>query len=47
MQIAGTIQWTKFVKEIENVELAPRNTQLVPMELSAMGNQDQKFQGTC
>ena len=44
---AGTTEWTKFVKEIENVELARRNTQLVPMDLSAMGSQDQKFQGNC
>ena len=33
------------MKEIENVELARRNTQLVPMDLSAMGSQDQRFQG--
>ena len=44
---AGTTEWTKFAKEIENVELARRNTQLVPMDLSAMGSQDQKFQGNC
>ena len=44
---AGTTEWTKFVKEIENVELARRNTQPVPMDLSAMGNQDQQFQRNC
>ena len=44
---AGTTEWTKFVKEIENVELARRNTQPVPMDVSAMGSQDQKFQGNC
>ena len=44
---AGTTEWTKFAKEIESVELARRNTQLVPMDLSAMGSQDQKFQGNC
>ena len=27
--------------------LARKNTQLVPMDLSAMGSQDQKFQGNC
>ena len=36
-----------FVKEIENVEFARRNTQPVPMDLSAMGSQNQKFQGNC
>ena len=35
------------MKEIENVESARRNTQLVPMDLSVMGSQDQKFQGNC
>ena len=44
---AGATEWTKFVKEIENVELARRNTQPVPMDLSVMGSQDQKFQGNC
>ena len=44
---AGTTDWTKFATYIENVELARRNTQLVPMDLSAMGTQDQKFQGNC
>ena len=44
---AGTPEWTKFVKEIENVKLARRNTQLVPMDLSAMGSQDSKFRGNC
>ena len=39
--------WTKFVKEIENVEFARRNTQPVPMDLSATGSQDQKFQRNC
>ena len=29
---AGTTEWTKFVKEMENVELARRNTQPVPMD---------------
>ena len=42
---AGTTEWAKFVKEIKNVDLARRNTQPVPMDLSAMGSQDQKFQG--
>ena len=41
---AGTTECMKFAKEIENVELARRNTQPVPMDLSAMGSQDQKFQ---
>ena len=41
---AGTTDWTKFVKDIEN---ARRNTPLVQMDLSAMGSQDQKFQGNC
>ena len=40
-------EWTKFVKEVENVEIARRNTQLVPMGLSAVGSQDQQFQGNC
>ena len=44
---AGTTEWTKFAKEIENVELARRDTQPVPMDLSAMGSQDQKFSGNC
>ena len=44
---AGTTEWTKFVKEIGNVELARRNIQPVPMDLSAMGSQDQQFQGNC
>ena len=30
------------MKEFENVELARRNSQLVPMDLSATGSQDQK-----
>ena len=42
---AGPTDWTKFVKEIENVESAPRNTQPVPM--SAMGSQDQQLQWNC
>ena len=42
---AGTTERTKFVKEIENVEPARRNTQPVLMDLSAMGSQDQRFQG--
>ena len=41
---AGSTERTKFVKEIEHVELARKNTQPVPMDLSAMGSQDQKFQ---
>ena len=44
---AGTTEWTKFVKEIENVEFERKNTQLVPMDLSAVGSQDQKFQESC
>ena len=44
---ADTTEWTKFQNEIENFELARRNAQLVPMDLSAMGSQDQKFQGNC
>ena len=43
---AGTTEWTKFVKEIENVKLARRNTQPVPMDLSAMGSQDQNRKKT-
>ena len=35
------------MKEIENVELARRNTQPVPMDMSAMGSQEQKLQGNC
>ena len=42
IKTAGTAEWTKFVKQIENVELARRNTELVPMDLSAMGSQDHK-----
>ena len=34
-------------KEIGNVELARRSIQPVPMDLSAMGSQDQQFQGNC
>ena len=41
---AGTTEWTKFATQIENVELARENAQPVPMDLSAMGSQDQKFQ---
>ena len=44
---AGTTEWTKFVKEIENVALARRNTHHVPMDLATMGSQDRKFQGNC
>ena len=44
---AGTTEWTIFAKEIENVELARRNSQVVPMDLSAVGGQDQKFLGNC
>ena len=32
---------------MENVELARRNTQPEPMNLSAMGSQDQNVQGNC
>ena len=35
------------MKEIESFELARRKTQPVPMDLSAMGSQDQKFHGNC
>ena len=45
--IAGMTEWTNFTKEIESVELSRRNTQPVPMCLSAMGSQDQKFEGNC
>ena len=45
MNTAGTTEWTKIVKEIESVELARRNAQLVPMNLSAIGSQEQQFQG--
>ena len=38
---AGTTEW-KNVKEIENVELARRSTQLNPMDLSPMDSQDQR-----
>ena len=34
-------------KKTENVELARKNTQPVPMDLSGMRSQDQKFQGNC
>ena len=44
---AGTTEWTKFVKETENVEVARKNTQPVPMDLSAIGCRDQQFQGNC
>ena len=41
---AGSTERTKFATQIELVELARKNTQPVPMDLSAMGSQDQKFQ---
>ena len=44
---AGTTEWTKFVKEMENVELTRTSLQAVPEDLSAMGSQDQKFHRHC
>ena len=41
INVAGTTEWTKFVKAIENVEIGRKNTQPVPMDFSAMGSQDQ------
>ena len=35
------------MKEIENVQSARRITQHVPMDLSAMGSQDETFRGNC
>ena len=44
---AGTTEWSKLLKQIENVELTRRNRQPVPMDLSAMGSEDQQFEGNC
>ena len=43
---AGTTELTKLAKVIENVELARRNTQLAPMDASAMGSQDNSSKET-
>ena len=39
-----TTDWNKFIKEIENVELARKNTKITPMDLSAV---DGQFNGYC
>ena len=44
IKTAGTTEWTKLVKEIENVASARRSTQLVPMDFLALGSQDRQFQ---
>ena len=43
-QHVGTKQWSRFIKEIEAVELARRNSRPTPMDLSAVGHdQPKKF----
>ena len=44
-----TTVWDQFVKEIENVEMARKNTKVTPMDLSAVGKggQNKPFEGTC
>ena len=44
---AGTTEWTKFVKEIENVEFSEKEHAACSDGLAGDGSQDQKFQGNC
>ena len=43
---SGTTEWSKFVEELENVQLARKNTKPPPVDLLSMV-QDQNFQGHC
>ena len=45
---SGTKQWSRFIKEIEAVELARLNSRPTPMDLSAVGHdQPKRFEGNC
>ena len=46
---SGTKQWSKFIREIEAVELARLNSRPTPMDLSAVGHDQQAtgFEGSC
>ena len=41
-----TTDWNQFMKEIENVEAARKNTKAIPMDLSAFGENEQ-YAGNC
>ena len=47
---SGTKQWSRFIREIEAVELARLNSRPTPMDLSAVGHdlhQPKRFEGNC